>query len=32
MEIVEKKVDELKAYENNLRKNDNAVEAVANSI
>lgn len=32
MEIVEKKVDELKAYENNPRKNDNAVEAVANSI
>ncbi len=32
MEIVEKKVSELKAYENNPRKNDNAVEAVANSI
>lgn len=32
MEIVEKKVGELKAYENNPRKNDNAVEAVANSI
>lgn len=32
MEIVEKKVDELKAYENNPRKNDNAVKAVANSI
>lgn len=29
MEIVEKKVSELKAYENNPRKNDNAVEAVA---
>lgn len=32
MEIVEKKVGELKAYENNPRKNDNAVEVVANSI
>lgn len=32
MEIVEKKVGELKAYEKNPRKNDNAVEAVANSI
>lgn len=32
MEIVEKKVGELKAYENNPRKNENAVEAVANSI
>lgn len=32
MEIVEKKVGELKAYENNPRKNDNAVEAVVNSI
>lgn len=32
MEIVEKKVSELKAYENNPRKNDNAVQAVVNSI
>jgi ParB family chromosome partitioning protein len=32
MQIVEKKVTELKAYEKNPRKNDNAVEAVANSI
>ena len=32
IEIVYKKVDELIPYENNPRKNDEAVEAVANSI
>jgi len=32
MQIVEKKVTELKAYEKNPRKNDNAVEPVAESI
>lgn len=32
MKIVIKNIDELKAYENNPRKNDQAVEAVANSI
>ena len=32
IKIVYKKVDELKAYENNPRDNDKAVEAVANSI
>lgn len=32
MEIVYKKVSELKPYENNPRNNDNAVEYVANSI
>lgn len=32
MEIVEKKIDELKPYENNPRFNDDAVEGVANSI
>ena len=32
MEIIEKKLNEIKPYENNLRKNDKAVEAVANSI
>lgn len=32
MKVVEKKLAELKPYEKNPRKNDNAVEAVANSI
>lgn len=32
MTIIEKSVKDLKAYENNPRNNDNAVEAVANSI
>lgn len=32
MKIIEKSIQELKAYENNPRNNDNAVEAVANSI
>ena len=32
MQIVEKKVTELKAYEKNPRKNDNAVGPVAESI
>ena len=32
MDIVEKKLSELKPYENNPRKNDEAVEYVANSI
>ena len=32
MEIIIKKVEELVPYENNPRKNDNAVEFVANSI
>jgi hypothetical protein len=32
MEIVNKKIDELKPYEKNPRKNDEAVEYVANSI
>lgn len=32
MEIVYKKISELKPYENNPRNNDNAVEYVANSI
>ena len=32
MQIVEKKITELKAYEKNPRKNDNAVEPVAESI
>lgn len=32
MEIIEKKLNEIKPYENNPRKNDKAVEAVANSI
>lgn len=32
MEIIYKKVDELKPYEKNPRKNDDAVEYVANSI
>lgn len=32
MEIIEKKIEELTPYENNPRKNDGAVEYVANSI
>lgn len=32
MDIIEKKLSELKPYENNPRKNDEAVEYVANSI
>lgn len=32
MQIVEKKIEEIKPYEKNPRKNDGAVEAVANSI
>ena len=32
MEIIEKNIDELIPYEDNPRKNDDAVEAVANSI
>ena len=32
MEIVIKKIDEIKPYENNPRFNDEAVEFVANSI
>lgn len=32
MEIIEKKLEELKPYENNPRKNDEAVDYVANSI
>lgn len=32
MEIIEKKICEIKPYDNNPRNNDNAVEAVANSI
>ncbi len=32
MEIVYKKLDELKPYENNPRNNDNAIDYVANSI
>lgn len=32
VKITEKKIDEIMPYENNPRKNDNAVEAVANSI
>lgn len=32
MQIVDKKLDELRAYENNPRNNDNAVGAVAASI
>lgn len=32
MQIVEKKIEELKEYENNPRNNDDAVEAVAESI
>lgn len=32
MEIINKKLDDIKMYENNPRKNDDAVEGVANSI
>ena len=32
MEIIEKKIDELKEYDNNPRYNDNAINAVAESI
>ena len=32
MNIVEKRLDEIRPYANNPRKNDEAVEAVANSI
>ena len=32
MQIVEKKLSELREYENNPRNNDNAVDAVAASI
>ena len=32
MQIVEKKLCDIKPYEKNPRKNDNAVEQVANSI
>ena len=32
MQIYDKRLDEIKPYENNPRHNDNAVEAVANSI
>ncbi len=32
MQIVEKKITEIKAYEKNPRKNDNAVGPVAESI
>lgn len=32
MQIVEKRLDEIKPYENNPRKNDNAVPYVAESI
>lgn len=32
MNIIEKRIEELKAYENNPRRNDSAVEAVAESI
>ena len=32
MQVVEKKIAEIKPYEKNPRKNDNAVDAVANSI
>lgn len=32
MKIIEKKIEELKEYENNPRNNDGAVEAVAESI
>ena len=32
MEIITKKINEIKPYENNPRKNDEAVEYVANSI
>ena len=32
MQIYDKRLDEIKPYENNPRHNDNAVDAVANSI
>ena len=32
MQVVEKKITQIKPYEKNPRKNDNAVDAVANSI
>ena len=32
MQIVEKKITEIKQYEKNPRKNDNAIDAVASSI
>ena len=32
MDIIEKKLKDIKPYEKNPRKNDSAVEAVANSI
>lgn len=32
MQIVEKRLDEIKPYDNNPRKNDEAVKYVANSI
>lgn len=32
MQVVEKKINDIKPYEKNPRKNDNAVDAVANSI
>lgn len=32
MQIVEKKIEEIKPYEKNPRKNDGAVDSVANSI
>lgn len=32
MEIINKQIKDIKAYENNPRKNDKAVESVANSI
>ena len=32
MEIVEKNIEEIKPYENNPRKNDGAVNAVAESL
>ena len=32
MQIIDKKIGEIKPYEKNPRKNDNAVDAVANSI
>lgn len=32
MEIITKKINEIKPYKNNPRKNDGAVEYVANSI
>ena len=32
MQIIDKKIGEIKPYENNPRKNDNAVDAVASSI